>query len=181
MSCGWRWSIEPWDDRRVRCVGCQATISLKDALCLTCGRFVVGDLSEEQRRKREAARGAGRIVVAAIGLGILGFVVWMGMMEASSFERMARLRAASDAQALAAASTTWLGSHAGGCPTPERLRADGEISRGSKLTDPWDRPYRIECPEEGSLVVRSDGPDRRVGTADDISAQPSADSMRSTP
>ena len=54
------------------------------------------------------------------------------------------------------------------CPTVEILREKGEVSRSSKLTDPWDTPYQIVCKGDDDVVVVSWGPDKKEGTADDI-------------
>jgi hypothetical protein len=66
------------------------------------------------------------------------------------------------------AAETWRAMHdEPACPTPERLRDDKQIDTASKLTDAWDRPFRIHCtPDE--TYASSAGPDGRMGTDDDI-------------
>jgi hypothetical protein len=55
--------------------------------------------------------------------------------------------------------------HPDACPTPELLKAE-HLTSGT-TTDPWGVPYRIEC--EGPFIsVRSSGPDRVLGNADDL-------------
>ena len=58
------------------------------------------------------------------------------------------------------------------CPTIEAMRASQLLDRASKTTDAWDQPYRIVCAEDGEITVLSPGPDRKLGTADDIAAPP---------
>jgi general secretion pathway protein G len=50
------------------------------------------------------------------------------------------------------------------CPTAQLLKDKKEIT---KATDPWEKPYVIEC-DSDDLYVISGGPDQKVGTADDI-------------
>jgi|HubBroStandDraft_1064217.scaffolds.fasta_scaffold398344_2 hypothetical protein len=72
------------------------------------------------------------------------------------------------ARELRSAAETWRAMHdEPACPTPERLRHDKMIDSVSKLTDAWDRPFRVDCtPSE--TFASSVGPDGRPGTADDI-------------
>jgi hypothetical protein len=53
----------------------------------------------------------------------------------------------------------------GRCPGPGQTRATTGPAR-----DPWGTPLEVSCSAEmgGSVVVRSSGPDRVSGTADDI-------------
>lgn len=54
------------------------------------------------------------------------------------------------------------------CPTVETLVAAQEIDTASKTLDAWDRPFAIQCDEHGAVTVVSGGPDKKVGTPDDI-------------
>jgi general secretion pathway protein G len=68
----------------------------------------------------------------------------------------------------------WRLSHPGDeCPTPDRLRADRVTDKGSSSLDPWGSPYAIICADDDVTVV-SPGPDKKVGTEDDIIAPPDA-------
>jgi len=58
------------------------------------------------------------------------------------------------------------------CPTIEAMRASQTLDRASKTTDAWDQPFTIVCAEDGDITVLSPGPDRRMGTKDDIAAPP---------
>ncbi len=57
--------------------------------------------------------------------------------------------------------------HPGQCPTTEQLQAEGFLDRSRATTDGWGRPFHVECNGD-DVVVRSDGPDGRAGTEDDI-------------
>jgi hypothetical protein len=63
------------------------------------------------------------------------------------------------------------GEHEDGraCPNLSDLITAGMMVEGAQRVDPWGTPWRIDCLGE-SVTVRSSGPDRREGTADDISA-----------
>jgi prepilin-type N-terminal cleavage/methylation domain-containing protein len=58
------------------------------------------------------------------------------------------------------------------CPTIDSLHASQALDRASRTTDAWDQPYRIVCAEDGEITVVSPGPDRKMGTQDDIAAPP---------
>ena len=54
------------------------------------------------------------------------------------------------------------------CPTVTQLVSEKEIDSASKVDDPWGTGFRIECGED-EVWVMSNGPDKKEGTADDIS------------
>ena len=54
------------------------------------------------------------------------------------------------------------------CPSVEMLVAAQEIDSASKQVDAWERPFGIECDERGGVTVVSGGPDKKIGTPDDI-------------
>jgi prepilin-type N-terminal cleavage/methylation domain-containing protein len=69
---------------------------------------------------------------------------------------------------------TWRMSHYGeDCPDFARLRADKIVDRESSDHDPWGSPYVIRCADDDVTVI-SAGPDKKMGTADDIVAPPEA-------
>lgn len=53
------------------------------------------------------------------------------------------------------------------CPTVSQLISDKEIDSASKVDDPWNSPFKIQCTDDDVLVT-SPGPDKKDGTADDI-------------
>ena len=58
--------------------------------------------------------------------------------------------------------------HADDCPSIDTLVAAEIIDSVSKTNDAWDKPFVIECDEHGHVTVASGGPDKRIGTDDDI-------------
>ena len=54
------------------------------------------------------------------------------------------------------------------CPTVAQLQSEKEIDSASKIDDPWGSAFKIECGED-EVWVMSSGPDKKDGTADDIS------------
>ncbi len=54
------------------------------------------------------------------------------------------------------------------CPSIDALVRTQLVDTASKTTDGWDKPFFIECGDEGEITVASGGPDRKLGTADDI-------------
>ncbi|MCA9643046.1 MAG: type II secretion system protein [Myxococcales bacterium] len=57
------------------------------------------------------------------------------------------------------------------CPTVDEMQEQRVISRGSKTTDAWGKPFRIHC-EGDEVVVISAGKDKVFGTDDDIKVPP---------
>jgi len=79
-----------------------------------------------------------------------------------------------NASALRHTVGVWRLSHPGEeCPNAERMRADKVLDKSSSSTDPWGSPYSIVC-EEDDVTVISAGPDKKMGTPDDIVAPPDA-------
>lgn len=61
----------------------------------------------------------------------------------------------------------WRADHGSECPTPQRLKDDGQISAHSNLNDAWGSPWKISCCDDTTTAI-SDGPDKIAGTTDDI-------------
>ena len=65
------------------------------------------------------------------------------------------------------AAETWRFQHGGDtCPTVARLKEDKLLDRAKSL-DAWNAPFKIVCEAE-DLYVRSNGPDGKEGSEDDI-------------
>jgi general secretion pathway protein G len=63
---------------------------------------------------------------------------------------------------------TWRGAQGGDkCPTVQTLIQDKAIDSASKTSDAWDKPFRITC-EDDETIVMSLGSDGKEGTEDDI-------------
>ena len=64
--------------------------------------------------------------------------------------------------------TWWLDHDSGTCPSMPTLVSDGAIDK-SKSTkgDAWHEPWIIKC-DDGAATIVSKGPDKQLGTEDDI-------------
>lgn len=117
-----------------------------------------------------------RDVAFAISAGI---VLGGGMLAASAFaarryDRLPRDNAHAAAKMLVGIAREWRlerGKHPDECPTIALLRSDGALSVDQHTDDPWGMPYVFFCPHETDIVALSAGPDRRYGTADDITSE----------
>lgn len=72
-------------------------------------------------------------------------------------------------EARRAAVELWQATHSDLCPTHDDLVRDRVIDPQSAPDDPWGTRLQIVCTEEG-IEVRSAGPDKELGTIDDIPA-----------
>lgn len=59
------------------------------------------------------------------------------------------------------------------CPTLETLRARGRLPADFPTSDPWGTRYVVECRAQ-DVKATSAGPDRIMGTADDITVPPTS-------
>jgi len=92
-------------------------------------------------------------------------------------EHLKTLSATTNARTIRQVTLAYRTDHPGeACPTMDRLRDQGAIDVESKLTDPWNRPYRIACTRE-DVIVSSSGSDETWETEDDVLV--SAASVRS--
>jgi general secretion pathway protein G len=104
------------------------------------------------------------IVVAIISLlttaVALGVTKWKRGADASI--------STTSADTLRRGVIAWRLQHGGDdCPTRPVLIRDGVLDEGQKARDAWGTPLAIECDGE-RVRVRSCGPDRKPGTADDL-------------
>jgi general secretion pathway protein G len=53
------------------------------------------------------------------------------------------------------------------CPTTSQLVEGKHLDSGTELDDPWGQPWTLSCTDE-EVFVQSNGPDKKQGTADDI-------------
>lgn len=156
---------------RLPCEGCGGVLALADALCPGCGRFVVGDLSPEEQQHRAASRQrGGNLVAAAVLIGLFALFVVGMLYGAYACTRRPSERSEARYTMLSAhpVAEKWRVDHATSpCPTMALLLAERELGPGTKIVDPWGRPYRITCATD-ETYISSDGPDHAAGTADDL-------------
>ena len=80
--------------------------------------------------------------------------------------------AASNARAIRGAVKAWWVEHDPSlCPSVKELVSDQVLDKDNSATDPWGKPWRIEC-AESDVTIYSDGSDRIAGTSDDIRIPP---------
>ena len=117
--------------------------------------------------RRAASRGVTLIeiliVLAIVGLIAGGVAVVAIPKYAESQKNQAKI----DARTIHPVAEKYKVDHPGVCPTVEQLRAEKELSAASKVTDPWDSPYKIICGDD-DIMVLSFGPDKKENTQDDI-------------
>lgn len=119
------------------------------------------------RMKRVVARGVTLIEILIV-LAIVGLIAGgVAVVAVPKYQESQKNQAKIDARTIHPVAEKYRVDHPGVCPTVEQLRAEKELSAASKITDPWDTPYKIICGDE-DIVVMSAGPDKKEGTPDDI-------------
>lgn len=100
------------------------------------------------------------LVSGAVGLAVFHY-------KASAERKLAETDARSIRQAVRTATAT---GELQDCPSYDELRQRELVEGGSRGQDPWQRPYELRCPQDSprNVVVTSAGPDRKLGTEDDI-------------
>lgn len=59
----------------------------------------------------------------------------------------------------------------GACPSVAQLKEGGLLERGFSARDPWGNSYEVTC-DADEITVRTEGPDHKPGTHDDIVVPP---------
>jgi general secretion pathway protein G len=104
------------------------------------------------------------IVVAILALVAGG----VGIAALRYFER-ARIRMAeTNARTIqGGVKSWWIDNDAGKCPGIGELIESQSLEHGSPTQDPWGGDWQIRC-TDNQVTVASAGPDRKLGTEDDI-------------
>ena len=120
------------------------------------------------RARRGASRGVTLIEILIV-LAIVGLIAGgVAVVAVPKYAEAQKKQAQTDARTIHPAAEKYRVDHPGDqCPTVELLREKKELSQASKITDPWDTPYKIVCGDE-DVMVMSMGPDKKENTADDI-------------
>jgi prepilin-type N-terminal cleavage/methylation domain-containing protein len=110
------------------------------------------------------------LIEVLVVLGIIALVSGVIAVAVIGHLERARVQTSREsARVLRGAVTTYRMNHASDeCPTVDALVATQEIDSASKTCDAWEKPFAIECDEHGGVTVVSGGPDKKVGTTDDI-------------
>lgn len=120
-------------------------------------------------RSRRGRRGVTLIEILVV-LAIIGLISGtIAIVVINHLEKARVTTSRESARALRnAVSTHRLSTSDTECPTIDVLVNAQEIDKASKTTDAWDKPFTIECDEHGGVTVVSGGPDKKLGTPDDI-------------
>jgi general secretion pathway protein G len=119
--------------------------------------------------KRAAARGMTlieiMIVVAIIAMVSAGVAaVAIPKMKEAQIKQ-----AATGARVIRTAVSQWqlAENEFGECPSVSQLIEDKQLDSGQDTSDPWGQDYAITCADD-EVIVASSGPDKKVGSDDDI-------------
>ena len=119
------------------------------------------------RLRRALARGVTLIEILIV-LAIVGLIAGgVAVVAVPKYQESQKNQAKIDARTIHPVAEKYKVDHPGVCPTVEQLRAEKELSAASKVTDPWDSPYKIICGDD-DIMVLSFGPDKKENTNDDI-------------
>jgi general secretion pathway protein G len=120
-----------------------------------------------RRLRRLLSRGVTLIEILIV-LAIVGLIAGgVAVVAVPKYQESQKNQAKIDARTIHPIAEKYRVDHPGQCPTVEQLRAEKELSAASKITDPWDTPYKIVCGDE-DIYVSSFGPDKKENTNDDI-------------
>ncbi len=106
------------------------------------------------------------LVVLAI-IALMAGVVAIGVIKHLETARITTTK--QSALALRTAAIGHRMQHPGeDCPTLDVLSRSEAIDPATKAKDAWDQAFDISCDERGAVRVASAGPDRKLGTQDDV-------------
>jgi prepilin-type N-terminal cleavage/methylation domain-containing protein len=110
------------------------------------------------------------LIEVLVVLGIVALISGVIAVAVIGHLERARIQTSREsARVIRGAVTSYRLDHGGDeCPIVDVLVAAQHIDRASKTIDAWDKAFVIECDERGDATVVSGGPDKRVGTPDDI-------------
>jgi hypothetical protein len=74
-----------------------------------------------------------------------------------------------DAQRILRAAEGYFEEGGKGCPTLTTLKQDEHLDPVVPSSDAWGQRFRVSC-KNHALLVQSAGPDRQLGSADDVKA-----------
>jgi general secretion pathway protein G len=121
-----------------------------------------------QRAARAAQRGV-TLVEVLIVVAIMSMIATTVVVAVIPKFKGAQIETASQsAREIRNAVTRYRARGTDQCPTVAQLVSEKEIDSASKTDDPWGSAFKIECGDD-EIWVMSSGPDKKDGTADDIS------------
>ena len=106
-----------------------------------------------------------RIGLAALAVVVLGAAC--NIFGAGGQGRIERTR--TDLLVIEGAATLYVVRNGGRCPSSVAdLVEDGQLSGSARTADAWGTDFSVECEPPSDPVVVSAGPDRTIGTEDDL-------------
>lgn len=106
------------------------------------------------------------IMIVVIIMALIATAVGVAVVPKLEGARVEAAR--TDAMTVAGAASSYIMLNvSAGCPTVQDLIEAGELSRNARSVDPWEQPFEINC-EGPEPTVASAGPDKQMGTEDDI-------------
>jgi len=124
-----------------------------------------------KRRRRQQGMTLIEIMLVVVIMSMLAAGIGIAVIKAKARADLDLAR--SDVRGLAGVAEAFqvTGGTSADCPTLADLESQ-LLRRGANTSDPWGTPYQILC--DGIQVdVRSAGPDRQFGSADDLGLGPS--------
>jgi len=121
-----------------------------------------------QRAARAAQRGV-TLVEVLIVVAIMSMMAAAVVVAVIPKFKDAQIKSADqNAREIRNAVTRYRARGTDTCPTVTQLVSEKEIDSASNTNDPWGSAFKIECGDD-EVWVTSSGPDKKDGTADDIS------------
>ncbi len=106
------------------------------------------------------------LIVVAILAMVAGGVAVFALPQ---YEKARVRTATTGCRTIRQAVNTWkMDPENSSCPTVSQLIEEKILDKGTNTSDPWNQPFAIQCTED-DVIVTSTGPDKKKGTADDIS------------
>jgi prepilin-type N-terminal cleavage/methylation domain-containing protein len=121
----------------------------------------------KRARKRRHSDGMTliEIMIVVVIMAMIAAAAGFGVMKAKA--TMDLDMAKSGVHRLGSVAEGYMLENRGSCPSMEELKSGRYLSRGGSTEDPWGMDYVLTC-EDSEVSVRSGGPDRQLGTDDDI-------------
>ena len=118
-------------------------------------------------RKKKSPRGFSllEILVVLSIIALLAGVVAIGVMKHLESSRVTTTKLS--ARTLRSAAMTHRLDHPDDCPSFDALVQAGGVDE-TRGKDAWDSPFTVACDEKGAIRVTSPGPDKKLGTPDDV-------------
>ena len=125
--------------------------------------------AEEIRRVRRALERGVTLVEVLIVVAIIAMVASGVAVFALPRYKEAQIKSAeTGARVIRGAIQNWQRiNNESTCPTISQLVQEKQLDSASNTADPWGEQYLLSCTDD-DVIVASNGPDKKKGTADDI-------------